>query len=43
LDLSITSSEPGGNFLLAYEIIYGLAFAMVAFVNPLAMNFYESD
>jgi hypothetical protein len=43
LDLSITQSDPSSNFLLVYEVIYPIIFAMVVFLNPLAMNFYESD
>jgi hypothetical protein len=43
LDLSITTSDPSSNFLLVYEIIYSLIFALVVFLNPLAMHFYESD
>jgi hypothetical protein len=43
LDLSLTQSDPSSNFLLAYEVIYSIIFALVCFLNPLAMNFYESD
>lgn len=43
LDLSITTSDPSSNFLLVYEIVYPAIFALVVFLNPLAMHFYESD
>jgi hypothetical protein len=40
LDLSITSNDSSSNFLLVYEIVYPIVFALVAFLNPLAMNYY---
>lgn len=43
LDLSITTADPSSNFLLVYEVIYPIVFALVVFLNPLAMNYYESD
>lgn len=43
LDLSITQSDPSSNFIVAYEVIYPIIFTLVVFLNPLAMNFYESD
>lgn len=43
LDLSITTSDPSSNFILAYEVIYPIIFSMIIFLNPLATNFYESD
>lgn len=40
LDLSITTADPSSNFLLVYEIVYPIIFALVVFLNPLAMHFY---
>jgi hypothetical protein len=40
LDLSISQSDPSSNFLTAYEVFYSIIFALVVFLNPIAMNFY---
>ena len=43
LDLSISISNPETDFSLIYFIIYPIIFAFVAFLNPFAIFFYESD
>lgn len=41
LDLSLTPSNP--HFVIAYDVYYPVMLVLIAFLNPFAINFYESD
>ena len=43
LDLEVGGATSNGNFHLLYYVLYPSIFGLVAFINPFAMFFYESD
>jgi len=43
LDLSVDGSDPSSTFYIVYYIYYPIVFFIIAFLNPFAMFFYESD
>ena len=43
LDQAVGGADPGSSYYLVYDIIYPIIFALLTFINPLAMFLYESD
>lgn len=43
LDQGVEGSNPDSTFYLVYYILYPIIFTLIAFFNPFALFFYESD